>query len=348
MFIQNPMENTPSKDTNEVWLAAYLYYAEPWEKLLREAVKPFIEEVMSQGKASQYFFIRYWENGPHIRLRFKGNEATLMNEVKPRLVAYFEAYFKANPSNREEPDWLKEADDSLQWYPNDSVQFIEYEPETPRYGGQHGLPIGEEHFMHASEAILEVIAESDEWDYSRALGAGIQLHLGFVYGLEMSFQEGMDFFARVSKAWLPRAYYHWEKDITKEELKRREEEVLQAFETNFNQQAEMLVPFFNTVWNALNEGVEFEQEWLNQWVKDVRSTCHQLKDLQAQKLLDAPQWTKRLDENPTFDAAHRERWSIYESYVHMVNNRLGIQNRDEAYLGYLMRKSFDALKSEYA
>jgi len=343
------MENkTDNPQENGIWLAAYLYYAEPWEPFLRDAVKPFVDSVMGEGLAQQYFFIRYWEKGPHIRLRFKGNAETLQNKVKPRLIEHFEGYYASTPSVREEPEWLKDAEEAIKWYPNHTIQFIEYEPETERYGGEHGLLVGEAHFQDASKAILDVIEESGEWDYSRALGAGIQLHLGFVYALEMSFQEGMDFFARVSKAWLPRAYYHWEQDISQEELKRRENEVLEAFDTNFKQQYDMLVPFFNTVWTALNEGVEFEQEWLNEWVRHVRGTGHQLRELQASGQLHAPQWTKRLDGETSFDEASRERWSIYESYVHMVNNRLGIQNRDEAYLGYLMRKSFDALKAEFA
>lgn len=38
-----------------------------------------------------------------------------------------------------------------------------------------------------------------------------------------------------------------------------------------------------------------------------------------------------------------ERWLIYDSYVHMTNNRSGVLNRDEGYLGYLMAKSVELL-----
>ena len=43
---------------------------------------------------------------------------------------------------------------------------------------------------------------------------------------------------------------------------------------------------------------------------------------------------KQLSED--FPKANQERWAIYDSYVHMTNNRLGILNRDEAYLAYIM------------
>ena len=82
------------------WLAVYLYYAEPWEKLLTEAVKPFAEQVISEGLADHYFYIRYWERGPHIRLRFMGDPDTLEGQVKPRLEQHFNAWMAANPSDR--------------------------------------------------------------------------------------------------------------------------------------------------------------------------------------------------------------------------------------------------------
>ena len=32
-------------------------------------------------------------------------------------------------------------------------------------------------------------------------------------------------------------------------------------------------------------------------------------------------------------------WPILESYTHMTNNRLGVLNRDEAFLGYLIENT---------
>ena len=40
------------------WLSAYLYYNEPWETFLVEAVEPYVKTVMQTGIAEQYFFIR--------------------------------------------------------------------------------------------------------------------------------------------------------------------------------------------------------------------------------------------------------------------------------------------------
>jgi len=326
------------------WLAAYLYCAEPWENILVEVVKPFAERIVKQGLADQYFFIRYWEKGPHLRLRFKGDAAILESSVKPQLIEHFEAYFEKNPSTRQEPTWGNDIPEDQKWYPNDSVQFTEYKPETERYGGEYGILVAEQQFEAASKAILAVTEESDSWDYSRALGGAIQLHLGFGYALGMELDEMSAFFNRFFENWLSRAYYFFEKDISKEELEKRKKEALIAFEKNFEEQKEGLLPFFETVWQALNEGQEFEQEWLNQWVGDMKEVGTQLKEVQKNDKLTPPEWYMQKTRKD-FSIAQQERWSIYDSYVHMINNRLGIKNRDEAYLGYLIIESVKVLQS---
>lgn len=332
-------------ESDKQWLAAYLYYVEPWEKLLVHAVAPFVSQIMEEGLADQYFFIRYWEKGPHVRLRFKGNPEVLEKEVKPRLIKHFESYFAENPSERTDPEWLQNAPPEDQWYPNNSVQFMEYEPEVNRYGGPVAITIAEQQFQASSKSILEIISDGvDGWDYDRALGSAIQLHLGFAYGLGMDLKEMQEFFDVVFKNWLPRAYYFFEPDIPQEELDRRREETLKAFEENFNTQKEGLLPFFKTVWEAMNDEQEFEQEWINTWVKDMQEVRDQITRIQIDHALIPPAHRPSPNIKAT-SQAQQDRWLIYDSYVHMINNRLGIKNRDEGYLGYLITESIKEMLS---
>ena len=82
-------------DTNDnKWLAAYLYYSEPWEKLLSDAVLPFIDTMMAIPGVDHYFFIRYWEKGPHIRLRFKGEKQVLEQKVTPAIIHHLKIILK--------------------------------------------------------------------------------------------------------------------------------------------------------------------------------------------------------------------------------------------------------------
>lgn len=330
------------------WLAAYLYYAEPWEKFLIDGVRPFIRQIMDSGDAKRFFFIRYWEKGPHIRLRFNGDPGTMDARIKPRLIEYFENYFQKNPSERKDPDYLKQKDypKDQQWFPNNTVQFIPYEPEIERYGGPAGIGIAEQQFQYSTNAVLAVMGESDGWDYDRALGAAIQLHLGFAYAMEMDIHEAAAFFDSIFNMWFYRSYTTYNQDLPEEELKKRRDETMKAFHTNFDKQKDALVPFHDTVWEAFTEGVEFEQEWLNQWLADNHEILEKLTESQEAGTLEIAKWWPKQPDRITgiVPGANYQRWAILESYVHMTNNRLGILNRDEAYLGFLIKESLKSIE----
>lgn len=322
------------------WLAAYIYQGEPWTQLLTQSVKPLVADVLSKGLADGYFFIRYWERGPHVRLRFRGDVEKMEQELKPVLDAHFEAWFKDHPSERETWEWAKNLPPEQAWFPNDSLQYIDYEPEYERYGGTGaGIAISEAQFEASSNAILDVMAETPDWGYDRALGVAIQMHLGFAFAMGMDLKELKAFYNRISQAWLSRAY-SYNDDTTPEEHAARREEARSAFSKTFEQQKEMLEPFCRTLWEAFNEGVEFEQEWINRWVRDMQAINHQLHSRAAEITFPKP-WQSQEDE--TIPKERRVYWPILESYIHMTNNRLGILNRDEAFLGYLIENTMDRL-----
>lgn len=326
-----------NNNTSKTWLAAYLYHAEPWEQFLLKIMKPFVDDVIKKALAEQFFFIRFWERGPHIRLRFKGDTDTLQNQIKPQLENYFLSYFKEHPSVRQDPDDMNKWPVDQQWLPNDSVQYIEYDPEVERYGGPYAILTAEKQFEASSRTVLAVIEESDSWDYDRALGAAIQLHLGFTFALGMNLAEAVEFYSRIARHWFASAY-GYTAGISPEELKKRQEITMKAFEENFERQKTTLVTFHQTLWSALTEGMEFEQEWLNLWIRRMRAIADELKDIQQQNKLVIPQWFQPEPDKKT-PVDQQYWWPVLESYIHMTNNRLGILNRDEAYLGYLIKES---------
>jgi len=78
------------------------------------------------------------------------------------------------------------------------------------------------------------------------------------------------------------------------------------------------------------------------WVKDIVGMTYPFGEIQKDNKLTPPEWyMKRKVDN--FSVEQQERWSIYDSYVHMINNRLGIKNRDEAYLEPVYKVSSSAM-----
>ncbi len=325
----------------KAWISAHLYYGEPFESLLSRAIRPFIEKVFQNKLAEQFFFIRYWERGPHIRLRLEGEKNIMNQKIKPQLESFFLSYFRKNPSRRKKPKWIHNRHQQDRWFPNNSIQYTEYEPEIERYGGPSGIRIAEKQFDISSRTILSIIHESKNWSYERALGAAIQLHLGFTFSLGMNLYETFQFYSHFFKIWLSRSL-GLKSNIPEVELKKRKNSTLEAFEKKFTQQMSILVPFHRDLWNAFVNKTEFKQKWLNKWLHEMCGIASELKRAQSKKQLI---FSKRNKPNPDINVpeANPQLWSILGSYVHMTNNRLGILNRDEAFLGYLIKRGLEYL-----
>ncbi len=319
------------------WLAAYLYVDDHWEDLLRQVVQPLVKDVMAAGLADGYFFIRYWEKGPHLRLRFHGDPQQMKQSIQPLLEERVQTWFSAHPSSRDQQ--TQEMALKNDWYPQHSIQYIDYEPEVQRYGGAAGMPIAERQFQASSDAVLAVLNESEgEWSYERALGIALQMHLAFVQAMGIEDQDVKPFFQGVSRGWFPRSYGYYP-EMSQEEQKERATEAQAAFETAFQAQRQVIVPFSQTLWQAFHDKVSFEQEWLNRWIVEMGQIKQSLLE-QADRI---DFYESTFGRKSEVDWQRCRSWSILESYIHMTNNRLGILNRDEAFLGYMLKETFDLL-----
>ena len=322
------------------WLAAYIYVVEPWETLLEAAVAPLVARVFEQGWAERWFFIRYWERGPHLRLRFFGDPVTLEEKLKPELDRVLTDYLKRHPTRR-----FDHETPNPDFFPNDSLQYIEYEPEVERYGGPVGMGISERQFEASSRAVLAAIDEPAGWGYEKALGIAIQMHFCFAHALEMDLEQLAAFCHYISRGWLRRAYA-WTPEMTRDEHQAQRTEVLKAFAEMFEKQKEVLVPFASLLWQGLEEEALFESGWLNEWVREMREIGVSLEEAHRadELVLDGPmhRYVATIEPHTRGQAL----WGIIESYVHMTNNRLGILNQDEAYLGYLIGQTIPYLRGE--
>lgn len=127
------------------WMYAKLYAsASNADRLLGEVVGPLARQALESGAADRWFFIRYGDPQWHLRVRFRGDKARLVNEVLPVL--------------RESAATLL-SEGSL-W----KVQLDTYEPEVERYGGIEGIALAEEIFQVDSETVLEILDQLEEGD----------------------------------------------------------------------------------------------------------------------------------------------------------------------------------------
>lgn len=127
------------------WMTAKIYAGvATGDRFLREELGPFVREALEKGAVDRWFFIRYTDPRPHLRLRLHGDPARLNAEVLPALASTL----RASP--------LAE----LVW----RVQLDTYEREVERYGGPDAIETVEEAFQADSEAVLELLGLLEEGD----------------------------------------------------------------------------------------------------------------------------------------------------------------------------------------
>lgn len=69
-----------------MWRALHIYLHRPMEQVdqvIKSCVAPLAAGLIADGKATSWFFIRYWEGGPHLRLRLAdADDATLDQAIR--------------------------------------------------------------------------------------------------------------------------------------------------------------------------------------------------------------------------------------------------------------------------
>lgn len=339
-----------SKGQKNSWLAAHLYYNEPWEEFLTKAVEPYVSSIMGAGVIDQYFFVRYWDRGPHIRIRFKGESTVIEQLFRPNLVEHFENYFEDRPSKRTNPNYPVNFPEEFKWLPNNSVQFFNYEPEFERYGGPVGVQIAEEHFQISSDVALHSIKEKGfKWTYDDALGAAVKLHLSFIYTMGFDLISAVSFFRMIFYNWLPRSFRFYTKGLSREEYQKLSNETIDSFSRAYEMQKSALLPFHQSLWEGLEAKSEFDDENINTWISKNKVIKEKLNIALENKQLTPRKLTYQLPVEivQSISTDQELLWNFYADYIHMTNNRLGILNKDEGYLGFLIMQSLKALQTNH-
>ena len=120
------------------WLYLKLYTGvSTADTVLRDVIAPVRELAFDSGAAQQWFFLRYHDTGPHLRVRFRGPPGRLYSEVLPAAHAALQPLIE----------------DGSVW----RVQIDTYERELERYGGAAGIELYEEIFWHDSDAVLDIV-----------------------------------------------------------------------------------------------------------------------------------------------------------------------------------------------
>lgn len=126
---------------------------------LQEKLLPLIDRY----DLDKWFFIRYWQGGPHVRLRYKMKELQVKHDFEEELedtLREFKLKYqdgKFSEVSYDERVVKLEGVKDLKIHPNFSIQDISYIPEIARYGGEKAVEFSEDLFSASSKLASYVI-----------------------------------------------------------------------------------------------------------------------------------------------------------------------------------------------
>jgi class I lanthipeptide synthase len=133
-----PARPNRAKRPGEEWLFAKMYCGTAsLDRILSDFIRSFVRELRMKKLVDRWFFVRHADPQWHLRLRLRGQPASLWNNVAPQLFAYTSA-----------------ARDVIQ-----KVVIDTYDPEEERYGGEEGLDVSEQIFEADSDAALSIVGD---------------------------------------------------------------------------------------------------------------------------------------------------------------------------------------------
>jgi thiopeptide-type bacteriocin biosynthesis protein len=315
------------------WLGAHLFYQGSLDLVLRELAQPLLRELRRRRLLAGSFFLRYWQGGPHVRLRLLPARAGLEEEIQGEVRRAADRMFTAHPSvDRLSPAlyrqmaaiWtrLEPGAEVPALQPNNSLQFCEYRPEHHKYGHGEALEAVEEHFEESSDLALEVVADE--------VPPGRRRVMAFAALVAAAAAGGADLDEVVRRLEQGRRAL--------DEVIGREGGAWQV-PASYTDRQDQLMALTMNIWRRSTAAASFEDRWR----RSIDRLWRRLADLERRGAL-RPQ-------GGAFRWAGAAAWpaTMYavENCAHLLCNRLGLDLRDEWLLRAVATSAAHALRDRW-
>lgn len=304
------------------WLSFHLFVlGGSLSSMLNKLLLPLSERIRTYSPDC-FFFIRYWENGPHFRLRIKIQDSEKGHQIREMIEA-----FVAELNEQTEREIVPQ--------PIIRVEAVPYIPETQRYGGARGLQIAETHFEVSSLLTLSIAQQYELGEYSFAMSIALQAHLVFLQHSGLLRNDIHNLLQSILNGWLPyaiKALVQTGQIEAGANPQQTRINCLNYFDAAFAKNGEQTISFLQSLFTLLQNQSLDPAHPLFRWQSDNDTLLAKLSTLATENKLDGPS-----------DSAKHNHLSILSSLMHMTNNRLGISNSDESYLAYLLIQFYTSI-----
>jgi len=336
--------------TDDRWLAIYVFYTGNARPLLTDCVKPLFERLSAEGMLSGYFFLHYWLEGPHVRVRFKpteGNREAVMAaaeaavggflkrrpslyEVKSDFyVGLYNTLFELEFDADGRAQYLGE-DGRMRLRKNNSFSWEAYEPEYDKYGGPVGVELAEWHFAQSSDLVLDALVGMNVHMRTVQLGLSVQLMM-VMSAVFLDDDQLAEFFEGYRDFW-------YNSFRTTDLVAGR------SFDRGYESMAGLLTERFTLVRSAVRAGRADQLPGaLDRWAEHCTELRRRVTVLSSAGRLVFREWegTERGPVTDPEEALLRLLWPC----MHMTNNRLHITITDEAYLAHVLVRALQNAKA---
>ncbi|MFI9595085.1 thiopeptide-type bacteriocin biosynthesis protein [Nonomuraea sp. NPDC052265] len=296
------------------WRALHVFThhgSEVTDRLVGDLIAPLMGELLAEGAITRWFFIRYWEGGPHIRLRMRDAECSAVERVRGAIERWLatapaprelerEAYYQAFSSYEPEGP-------ALGWHEHGEIVECAYEPELARYGGARAIGYAEEFFQASSEIAARIVGGVAE--PAKRLGIGLDLLIGFTEVLHPEVGGGVRWQRNYVQMWR-----HLNSSVAASTVSLREA-AEKTIETSGDALRQRASKMRDDARRLLDGGSP--ARLAESWWAALRGYLDQLAGLRAEGALVGD-----------VDA-------IAGSHLHMLHNRLGWSPTDEVYLVWM-------------
>jgi thiopeptide-type bacteriocin biosynthesis protein len=214
------------------WNSYYLYYTIDADHLLREIVHPTVLDIQQKlEKEVKFFFIRYFENGYHIRLRMflSAEESAQFLPLLKKHISIYKDLYKTDLSWKE-------------------AQYI---PETERYGNTDTIAHAESQFHATSRFVLHHLVNNSTLTDSERYLLAMKTHLIFFKGMGLSPNCCQQVCNRFIQSWLPLPFSE-----NQEEQEKNRKSLLAAFQVQFEAYQALLCENLSIFLDSLNTAAD--------------------------------------------------------------------------------------------
>lgn len=281
-----------------MWLSFHIYDKGNRNRLLCDGIKPFVDHLIKNNFADKFFFIRYFDKASHIRLRIS-------------IPNGFEEHSTFNYTEQLEFFCKNAGRDNSNEIPDFKIEAVPYEPEIRRYGGEKGMPVAETQFLYSSNIVLSLLNSKTSYNEIIVPALLLQLILVSIF-CDNNLEEMTLFF---SLQLHPLKSYSDYKPTD-----------LDSYAVLYEKQKEIFARVIDSYYYQMIIE-QISDSILDEWRNNMSLIKLQIDGLMSK---DALIFEKE------YNNKQHDFWTILESYIHMTNNRLGILNKDEAFLSYIL------------